>query len=477
MIQILGKECLFDNYLLDTEKTTAPHLLHHPVKKELTMTFDRSWEGDAISYPNFFYDPECRIYRMYYISWWKPNPAEEPQLPEHTNFFVCYAESKDGLTWERPNVGLCEWQGSTDNNIILWKPHFDNFYVFYDTNPDCKPGERYKAVASSAGTGEPKKLDYYVSTDAVHFVHTGELTRDGEFDSLNIVFYDEHSQKYRCYFRGHYSAEKPRPITYIESKTFEPGSWSEAVDLTYEGAVEEVHLYTNVIQPYDNSSPLFVGMPTRYVERRNWTATYDEMPAREKRLGRMKYHWRYGLAITDCLFMCSRDGINFRRYDNAFLRPCPEDGTNWVYGDCYPAVGFLKTPPVRAGSADELSIFVLEDEWMYTYQTLYRYALRQDGFVSLHADESERVVVTKPFVFEGDELYANMETSAWGHIYFALIDENGERMESIEVFGNSIAKRVHFPTGPVNRWQNKVVRLEARMVDADLYTIAFKKND
>ena len=115
--------------------------------------------------------------------------------------------------------------------------------------------------------------------------------------------------------------------------------------------------------------------------------------------------------------------------------------------------------------------------WMYKPAELYRYTIRQDGFVSLHAPEIPRVVVTKPFVFEGDELYVNIETSAWGHMYFALIDEEGNRLESVEVFGDSLSKRVPFVNGSVSEWQNKVVTLEIKMVDSDLYTIEFRKNN
>ncbi|SVE07021.1 uncharacterized protein METZ01_LOCUS459875, partial [marine metagenome] len=32
---------------------------------------------------------------------------------------ICYATSNDGIHWERPNIGLVEHKGSTDNNIIL----------------------------------------------------------------------------------------------------------------------------------------------------------------------------------------------------------------------------------------------------------------------------------------------------------------------------------------------------------------------
>jgi len=31
----------------------------------------------------------------------------------------CYARSKDGIKWEKPSLGLAEFEGSRDNNIVL----------------------------------------------------------------------------------------------------------------------------------------------------------------------------------------------------------------------------------------------------------------------------------------------------------------------------------------------------------------------
>ena len=66
-----------------------------------------------------------------------------------------------------------------------------------------------------------------------------------------------------------------------------------------------------------------------------------------------------------------------------------------------------------------------------------------------------------------------METSACGYLYFALIDENGNRVESGEVFGNRIDRFVPFPDDTVRAWAGKPVTMEVRMKDADLYAIRF----
>ena len=54
---------------------------------------------------------------------------------------VCYATSRDGIHWERPNLGLVEYQDSSDNNIVLLDASFGN--VIKDTR-DPDPDRLYK---------------------------------------------------------------------------------------------------------------------------------------------------------------------------------------------------------------------------------------------------------------------------------------------------------------------------------------------
>ena len=94
--------------------------------------------------------------------------------------------------------------------------------------------------------------------------------------------------------------------------------------------------------------------------------------------------------------------------------------------------------------------------------------------MSLHAGAREALVITKPFIYNGSKLYANIESSAWGYLYFTLILPDGSRIESTEVFGNSTDKRIHFPEQELSRWSGQEVVLEVRMRDADLYAIRFE---
>lgn len=474
-----GKECFFDDFLLNTRLTTAQHRIHHPEKKECVLVLDEPWEGDACSYFQFFRDGD--IYRMYYTACRFDSTNIAP--------VICYAESTDGIHWVKPRLGIHEFNGSTENNIVLKTMHVmagcDNLMVFRDDNPACPPEKKYKAIGVdyTEVNGEITEcLNLFYSEDAIHFTFDRILTTDGAFDSLNVCFWDPLANKYRLYYRNFHPYERPsgnenmskqdlRDIRYMESVDFE--HWSQPRLLDF-GDAPDIPLYTNVIQPYPYAPHIYIGFPTRYIERLYWSENFDELCGREARELRYKEWPRYALAITDCVFVTSRDGVHFKKYDEAFLRPGPENGRNWVYGDCYPARGLLETPSAHRGGEPELSMFVHENHWMGIPKELYRYTLRKDGFVSLHAGAKEETVVTKPFVYTGSKLYANIESSAWGYLYFTLILPDGKRVESAEIFGNSTEKRIHFPEQDLARWSGQKVTLEVRMRDADLYAIRFE---
>lgn len=480
------RECFFDSFLLDEGKTTALPLLHSPILREKCFSFDAEWEGCSCGYFNFFYDEEINKYRLYYLAI-RTNQYGVAQ----DGVRVCYAESDDGIHWERPNLGLVEFNGSTVNNILLNKeqhPRLDNFFVFRDDNPACPTEERYKAILRKVNRGDPKEvhcdfaLQCLVSSDGIHFRDGWPIHLHGAYDSLNVAFWDKEAEIYRCYFRwNHVAGDKTtnekmglgiRDIRYMESRDFK--NWTEPKLLDF-GDCEDIPLYTNMVMPYYRAPHIQIGFPTRYIERKEWSKCYDALCGKEKRLMRMETERREGLAITDCLFMAGRGTEKFTKYDEAFIRPNPECPENWIYGDCYPFYGMIETPSVLKNADPEISLFVRMNHMMGAeYPTdIYRYSIRCDGFVSRRAGTEEKVLVTKPFVYQGDDLYANMETSARGYMYFTLTSSDGETIKSCEMFGNAIDKKIGFEDGDITRFSGKEVILQVRMLDADLYAVRF----
>ena len=491
------RECFFDSFLINTEKTTAEKRLNKPVRRGVILELNKPWEGN---YNTFF----CPIFaegkwRMYYTS---TLSASEK--------YISYAESDDGEHWTRPSLGIVDFRGSKDNNIIMDLDMlrefeftgFDNFSVFYDENPACPPDEKYKMVAWWQGHAS---LIALFSADGLHFTKSRFITDDGEFDSQNRAFWSNEHKKYFCYFRGEHEPADGIPIidrsytdktanALFDPERFllrEPGAgthsfmrdvrvatsedfvnWSAQQPITYNGS--DFQLYNNVIFPYPRAPHIFVGLTLRYAERKAWTKNYDELCGREDRMERMKRMARMGLAVSDGLFMSSRDGYHFEKYDEALIPPPAENPTAFVYGDGTACPALIEVPSSIPGAENEYMIIVRENfRAINGCNKLVKYTSRLDGFVSLHAGGKEAAVTTKEFVYSGKELYANIATSARGYAFFTLTCGD-EEYTSVEVFGNSTDKRIRFEDDEaVARLSGKLVTLTVRMLDADLYAIKF----
>ena len=107
-------ELFLDESLIASKHGVALRL-HEPRKAEIALQFDAPWEGSGNHYISVFQDGP--LYRMYY----RAVPGKDlPASGEGWLLTVAYAESNDGIHWTKPNLGLVEFQGSKQNNII-WK--------------------------------------------------------------------------------------------------------------------------------------------------------------------------------------------------------------------------------------------------------------------------------------------------------------------------------------------------------------------
>ena len=142
----------------------------------------------------------------------------EVVIPEHPQV-ACYAESLDGISWKKPSLGLFEFNGSKNNNIVWTGSGGHNFSPFKDTNPAALPGQRYKAVGSGRVEGKPVLLGY-VSSNGIQWkrLRNEPLLTDGKFDSLNVAFWDSLRSHYVAIYRDF--RRGVRTIKYSTSKDF-----------------------------------------------------------------------------------------------------------------------------------------------------------------------------------------------------------------------------------------------------------------
>lgn len=487
-------ELLVDDSLIESQSDTARLELHHPTPREIVFTYDKPWEGTGCGYQSIFKDGDK--YRMYYKAW-NLDVKEKKFGPNNSNF-TCYAESDDGIHWTRPDLGLFSFppgSGNKQNNIVIGKAYRDwmksakpdpvHPAVFLDENPACPADAKYKAILRSRG---PHGLLALKSADGIHWELLEEkpVITAGAFDSENLAFWDPTIKQYRAYWRYFTKGTttekswKPSGLRDIRTATSEDLlHWSKPENLKYGDAPPE-QLYTNQIKPYYRAPHILVGFPARYIER-GWSKSMESLPEYEHRKRRSSISNRYGMAISEGLFMSSRDGVNFKRWPEAFLRPGIERPDTWNYGHQYIAWQLVETKSDIEGAPNELSLYATESYWTGKGSKLRRYTMRIDGFVSMNAPLKGGEFTTKPITFTGKELKLNFSTSAAGGITVELQTPDGTPIEGfteadcIELFGDTISRPVTWKQGSdVSKLAGQPIKLKIKLKDADLYSFKFE---
>ncbi len=502
------RELFVDDALVQCLTGKAELRLHNPIPQEIVMVHDSPWEGSNSHYHSIFKDD--KVYRMYHNA---VNLIFKPgKIAESHARFCCYAESDDGIHWHKPQLGLHEFEGSKANNIIITSgrktelvgtsepkgpdkkgvinPDAAHPAVFKDENPNAKPDARYKAIIRS---NSPKGLLAFKSPDGIHWspmsnepvIIDAPDKSDGGYDSQNLAFWDSAKGEYRAYWRYYTEGfivgrggQGFRAIRTATSKDFL--HWENPTDLAYGDAPLE-QLYTSQIKPYHRAPHILIGFPTRYIDR-GWSNSMRALPELEhRRLRADSAAERLGTAITESLFMASRDGVNFKRWNEAFLRPGVERKGSWAYGNQFLSWHVVETQSALEDAPNELSFYAVDSYWTGNSSALRRYTMRLDGFVSASAPMSGGKLLTKAFTFKGKQLKLNFSSSAAGGINVEIRDKAGKAIPGYsandceDVFGDAIERPVFWKNKgtDVSSLAGKNVHLLFTLHDADLYAFQF----
>jgi hypothetical protein len=435
------RELFVDDYLIEKTTGDVTHHLHKPEPKEVVLTTNAPWEGNTSAYFTIFQDGDR--YRMYYRGL-----HHEGKTQKHPAV-VCYAESRDGIHWERPNLGLYAFNGSKRNNIILDDFGTHNFVAFKDTNPDCPPGARYKAIAQGEH-GVGKGLHVFQSPDGIRWkpISKKPVITKGAFDSQNLAFWDPVAMVYREYHRDYDRSVKPPRRTIVMCTSKDYVTWTDPVPLEYPGSPKQ-ELYTNAVQPYERAPHILIGFPARYLAKQG-----------------------HGV---EPLFMASRDGVTFTRYNDPVIpRTAPQDRDG--NRSNYMAWGIVDLP----GRPNHLSVYATEGYYQGADSRLRRFEYHKDGFVSLRGGSDGGELVTKPFVFTGKRLSLNLAASAAGLVRVEIQDVDGEPMPGFALSqctplkGDDIDRTVEWESGPdVSQLAGKPIRLRILINNTDVYSFTF----
>ena len=496
-------EPMIDNYLIDQQTGALGLELHQVVRQSDAITFDKPWEGNNSNYATVLKDGDTFL--LYYRG---SALFLGPGTVSGVHFgTTCVMTSQDGIHWTRPDLGFVERAGWEHNNIILTydpsieNPDYSNLYAgndvlsgnkvpftgaaanftpMIDTNPNCPPDEKFKAVGSG---GSDRLLYAFKSPDGIHWsmIQEQPIIYDGMLDSQNLTFWDPVQQRYYAYYRDFKNkvgdnrildpktnfSEMDRDVKVATSTDFihwTPGQW---VDWQPDRGTQ---LYTSQVQLYPGNETLRIGFPVRYTP-----GTYPYSDVSAPIAESSPY---YASVYTDTGFITSRDGQSFQVWPEAVLQP-PADG--WFYGFGFTALNLFETPSQAPGGTTEWSFYSQDHgAWFGDGVTYNRYSIRKDGFVSASSPLEGGSFVTKPIIFDGEQLTINFETSAAGSLQIEILDAAGNPIpgftlaECPSLFGNSIDYAVEWnSTARLSDLAGQSVRLRFVLRDADLYAFRF----
>lgn len=453
------RELFVDRLLVDTLIGGTQLKMHSPCPANVALRHDAPWEGRWTIYHTVIRDGDR--YRLYYRGW--PGGHGTPQ-------YTCYAESHDGITFTKPELGLCEFGGSTCNSILLRETEnlgvVHNFCPMLDTRPGVPESERLKAMG-----GGRKGLYAYASADGIHWARMTDRSvvthPTAAFDSQNVPFWSESEGCYLFYYRTwiHDPATGKPKIRWISRRTSDDFiHWSDPVEMeTGDAPIEQ--FYVNQTHPYFRAPHIYIATAARFWPGRRVLsdaegAAIDAVP-------------KYLNDVSDAVLMTSRGG---NHYDRTFLESFVRPGfglDNWVSRTNYPVLGVVPTGPA------EMSVYINRD-YTLTTNHIQRCVLRIDGFASINASYAGGELITPPLRFSGSELTINFATSAAGSLRVEIQTPDGKAIpgfalaDSAELIGDRIDYPVRWAAGhDVRALAGSPVRLRFVMRDADLYSLRF----
>ncbi len=429
------RELFIDRFLI-AEMTGVELRLHEPKLAPAT-----SEPADNLEYGTVIKDGD--VFRLY------TRDGRGAKFDGDSSEVTRYCESRDGLHWTRPKLGLHAVEGSAENNVILHeKSVCHNFSPFLDTRPGVPAEERFKALAGTILRNPGGGLIAFASGDGVHWRKMSEkpvLTR-GAFDSQNVSFWSESEGKYVAYLRTftagvstatEWRLDGLRSVSRSTSEDFL--HWSEPKPLNPNFPGE--HIYTTLTHPYYRAPHIYIALPTRFHPERG--------------------------SSTDIMFMTARGDVPYdRTFREAFIRP-GLDPARWGNRSNYAALNVVPTGP------DEMSIYTTP---------FRRFTLRTDGFASVHGGADSGELLTKTFTFDGVELALNFSTSAGGSVKVEVQYPDGKPIrgfalaDQLPLVGDSTDRAVVWKNNPsLGSLAGQSVRLRFVLQEADVFALQFRR--
>ncbi len=398
----VGRQLFVDDFLI--ESSGLKRVFHlpkkytgNPILKPETV-LERNPGKNAAAVPKsggVWWDPAQKVFKMWYEAGWI-----------HT---VCYATSKDGLSWQRPTLDV----NPGTNQVLPPDLTPDSWTVVPDWEAK-DPAQRYKMFLRPPGGQMPG-----VSMTSPDGIHWTNRVSTGDTGDRSTMFYNPFRKKWiyslRSGFRG-------RSRHYWECDDFLAGAkWGPDGPVVWAAADRD-----------DPKDPVTQRVPQLY--------NLDAVAYESILLGFYEIHHgpendvceKLGLPkTTELNFAYSRDGFHWHRpdrrahipaerrdvWDRGYVQSlgnlcCVRGDTLWFYYS-----GF------RGDTAKSNRPWL--QNGMYDRGATGLAFLRRDGFASLEAGREAAVLTTRPVTFRGSQVFVNAATEK-GELRVEILSEAGE---------------------------------------------------
>jgi hypothetical protein len=408
---------------------------------------DQPWEERFAVPISAFYDADEGQYRMWY-------------RPGQHKFNLGYATSRDGITWDKPALGLVEYQGSKANSQLAVKtgPAWNG--VIKDVR-DPDPARLYKLLSYNRAT-DSNGFYLFVSPDGLNWKpHSNKPLLEGLADCHTLMGWDPKINRYVAYVR-------PDKVIRTVART------------TSEDMVRWTP-WQSVLESDDDDPPgtQFYGMSV--------------FPDRGVYIGLL---WVYhpNTLTVDVQLTFSRDGAQWQRAGRRhpfLMLGLPDKFDSHV---------MLPLQPILMG--DELKIFYLtydkphavvypneaypalttslprdKQPWLQDRRGFGGLAFcKRDRYVSFDAGSQPAELITKPFKLDGEGLVVNAKADL-GEVKVEVLDEDGKPIvgyraaEATTVRGDSVALPISWRGGSsLASLKGRTVQLRFLARSARLYS-------
>lgn len=455
----IGRQLFVDDFLI--ERTDLKRHFHQPVKHEGNPVLTPQTKGEMnqgycpVASPfsdGVFYDPKDKLFKMWYMAGWFDGTA--------------LATSVDGIKWERPELDVVPGT----NLVLNPDPELrrDSASVWLDHDAS-NPEERFKmylfARRGEIGARLETEGGFMLSSpDGIHWKWHGKIGETGD----NSTFFYNPFRKVWCFTVRRFGRAAP-PWAVAPWKV--PGRKGNGSKRGRARSYWENGNFFSALGKWEGFDPVFWFGADRFDYRR---PDYDigQEPQIYKvdaagyeslMIGLIQPH--YGPTneqcanggfpkLTELQIAFSRDGFHWDRTSRETFIGATLERDSWERGYIHSVGGVCTIVGDKlhfyytAFRGNEANVNPI-GYWsgLYANASAGLAILRRDGFASMDADKSERMLLTKILNFSGKYLFVNVE-APHGMLVAQICEEDGTpirgftREECIPVKSDKTKQRI-----------------------------------